>query len=89
VKRKIRKKSKPISKPRARFVDPETRRALTESLAVPVSIASLALGAGEYATYKGIKDGGIPSIKVGRKILVPTMALRQMLGIDGDGPKAA
>jgi excisionase family DNA binding protein len=49
----------------------------------------LALGAGEYATYQGIKKGKIPHIKVGRKILVPTAALRQMLGIEDSGPKAA
>ena len=83
-----RKLTRP-AKPQAKLVAPEIREALIESLAVPVSIASLALGAGEYATYQGIKAGEIPSIKVGRKILVPTAALRRMLGIDGADPKAA
>jgi hypothetical protein len=56
---------------------------------VPVKITSLALGTGEYAVYAGIKAGEIPHIKVGRKIMVPTAPLRRLLGIDGDGPKAA
>jgi hypothetical protein len=75
-------KRKKLSRPQARLVNPEIRKALVESLAVPVSVASLALGTGEYAVRQGIKDGGIPSIQVGRKILVPTTALRRLLGIE-------
>jgi hypothetical protein len=70
-------------------VDRKIRKALTDNLAVPVRIASAALGTGEYATYSGIKDGNIPSIKVGRKLMVPTAPLRKMLGIDGDGSAKA
>ena len=63
-------------------VDRKIRKALTENLAVSVSTASKALGTGEYATYTGIKAGDIPSIKVGRRIMVPTAPLRKMLGIE-------
>jgi hypothetical protein len=70
-------------------VDRKIRKALTENLAVSVSTASKALGTGEYATYTGIKSGDIPSIKVGRRIMVPTAALMKMLGLDSEGPKAA
>ena len=71
-------------------MDRKIRKALTENLAVPVRTVSLALGTGEYAVYRGIKSGDIPSFKVGRKILVPTASLRKMLRIDDEGgPKAA
>jgi hypothetical protein len=70
-------------------VDRKIRKALTENLAVSVSTASKALGTGEYATYTGIKSGDIPSIKVGRRIMVPTAPLMKMLGLDSEDPKAA
>jgi hypothetical protein len=64
-------------------VDRKIRRVLTENLAVSVSVASKALGTGEYATYSGIKSGDIPSIKVGRRIMVPTAPLLKLLGLEG------
>ena len=70
-------------------MDRKIRRELTENLAVSISTTSLALGTGEYAVRQGIKAGGIPSIRVGNKIMVPTAPLRRMLGLEGDGPKAA
>jgi hypothetical protein len=70
-------------------MDRKIRRALTQELAVPISTTSLALGTGQYAVRQGIKAGDIPSIRVGRKIMVPTAPLRKLLGIDGDGSKAA
>jgi hypothetical protein len=68
-------------------VDRKIRRALSDNLAVSVSIASRALNTGEYAVYTAIKSGDIPSIKVGRRLMVPTAPLLKMLGIEG--PKAA
>jgi excisionase family DNA binding protein len=63
-------------------VDRKTRKALLEELAVSVKTTSEALGTGQYAVYSGIKDGSIPHIKVGRKILIPTAPLRRMLGLE-------
>jgi Helix-turn-helix domain len=40
------------------------------------------------AAYEGVKTGEIPSIKIGRRIVVPTAAVRRMLLLDG-GPNAA
>lgn len=37
------------------------------------------LGLSKSATYEGIRTGEIPSIRIGRRILVPTAALRRML----------
>jgi excisionase family DNA binding protein len=76
------------SQPEGR-VDRKIRKSLTESLAVSVKTTSEALGTGPYAVYAGIRDGSIPHIRVGRKILVPTAPLRRLLGIDNDPPKAA
>lgn len=33
------------------------------------------------SAYNGVKSGEIPSIRVGRRILVPTAALLEMLGL--------
>ena len=38
--------------------------------------------------YEAVKNGTIPSIKVGRRVVVPTAAVRRMLQLDG-GPDAA
>ena len=38
--------------------------------------------------YEAVKTGEIPSIKLGRRIVVPTAAVRRMLLLDG-GPDAA
>jgi hypothetical protein len=69
-------------------VDRKIKRALTDNLALPRTV-SLVLGTGEYAVYQGIRAGNIPHIKVGRKLMVPTAPLRRMLGLGGEGPKAA
>lgn len=34
--------------------------------------------------YEQVRNGTIPSIKLGRRIVVPTAALRRMLGLDSD-----
>jgi len=49
-----------------------------------------ALGLSKASTYEAVASGEIPSIRVGRRILVPTAALRNMLGLtipaeSGDG----
>ena len=45
------------------------------------------LGLGRSATYEGAKSGAIPTVRIGRKILVPKVALEQMLM--GGGKTAA
>jgi excisionase family DNA binding protein len=47
-----------------------------------------ALGLSRGAAYNAIQTGEIPSIRVGRRIVVPTAAVRRMLQLDG-GPDAA
>jgi excisionase family DNA binding protein len=47
-----------------------------------------ALGVSRATVYTGVQTGVIPSIKLGRRIVVPTAAVRRMLQLDG-GPDAA
>jgi excisionase family DNA binding protein len=39
--------------------------------------------------YEAVKSGDIPAIKLGRRIVVPTAAVRRMLQLDGNGGGAA
>lgn len=40
------------------------------------------LGLGRAATYEAARRGDIPIIRFGRRIIVPTAALRRLLGVD-------
>ena len=40
------------------------------------------LGLSRGAAYQAVERGEIPVIRVGRRLLVPTAALRRMLGLD-------
>jgi len=62
--------------------DPATRPTLT------VTEAGSLLGIGRNAAYDGVRSGEIPSIRVGRRFLVPTAALRRLLGFDQTEPAA-
>ena len=46
------------------------------------------LGLSKASTYEAARRGEIPVIRVGRRLLVPTAALRRLLEIDGWGPAA-
>jgi len=45
-----------------------------------------ALGLSKAATYEAVHRGEIPVIRIGRRMLVPTAALRKMLHLD-DQPR--
>lgn len=48
-----------------------------------LSVAETAelLGLGKEATYRAIAKGEIPSVRIGKKILVPTTQILSLLGI--------
>lgn len=50
--------------------------------------AGRALGLSRSAAYDGANRGEIPTIRIGRRLLVPTAALRRMLQLDGEGGAA-
>lgn len=71
-----------------RVPDPEVQPVMT-----PAEIASV-FGASMPTIYDWIKSGEIPSIRLGRKIVIPTAAVRKLLGLDdnshtADDPEAA
>lgn len=41
-----------------------------------------AVGLSKGATYDAVRRGDIPSIRMGGRIVVPTAALRRLLGLD-------
>jgi predicted DNA-binding transcriptional regulator AlpA len=45
-------------------------------------------GISETAAYDAIRRGDIPSLRIGRRVVCPTAAIRRHLGID-DGPEEA
>ena len=67
-------------------VDP---RSALQALIVDVTTAGHLLGVSRNSAYAAVKAGTIPSLKIGRRIAVPTAPLRRMLGVDDDRPDAA
>lgn len=57
-----------------------------------VEAAGKALGLGRASSYAAAQRGELPTIRIGRRLLVPTAALRRMVGLDqgeAAGPDAA
>jgi excisionase family DNA binding protein len=52
-------------------------------LAVSVPSAARSLGLGRNAAYDAAKRGELPTVKIGRRILVPIDALHRMLAEGG------
>jgi excisionase family DNA binding protein len=44
--------------------------------------AARAMGISRSAAYEAVRRGDLPTIRVGRRILVPTAALRRLLELD-------
>jgi excisionase family DNA binding protein len=63
-------------------LDPATRPTLT------VDEVAIVMGIARSSAFAAVKAGEIPSFRVGRRLLVPTAALRRMLALDG-APNAA
>jgi excisionase family DNA binding protein len=51
-----------------------------ERLTFTIEEAAKALGIGRTLAYEAIKRGEIPTIRIGRRLLVPRSALDQLLG---------
>jgi excisionase family DNA binding protein len=49
---------------------------------VTVAQAAETLGISRGTAYAAVRTGELPSIRVGRRLLVPTAALRQLLHLD-------
>ncbi|MDA1174640.1 MAG: helix-turn-helix domain-containing protein [Chloroflexi bacterium] len=53
-------------------------------LTMTVDEAAVILGIGRNAAYEGVRAGTIPSIRIGKRILIPNVALDQLLANGGD-----
>lgn len=51
-----------------------------ETLGVSVPRAGRTIGLGRNASYEAAKRGDLPTIKIGRRLIVPLEALKRMLG---------
>jgi hypothetical protein len=49
---------------------------------VSVPRAGACLGLGRTASYHAAEAGQIPTLRIGKKLRVPTAALRRMVGLD-------
>jgi excisionase family DNA binding protein len=68
--------------PQRRIPDPEACPTLT------IPQAGELFGLGRAASYEAARRGELPTIRLGRRILVPTAKLRAMLGL-GAEPEAS
>ena len=61
---------------------------MTERRTFTVPEAAKALGIGRAAAYEGARTGQIPTIRIGKRILVPVAALERMLEqVSNDAPQ--
>lgn len=56
---------------------------------VTVQEAAQILGLGRNQAYEAAANGQLPTIRIGKRILVPKAALDRMLGLDGQAPEKA
>ena len=55
----------------------------TEKLTLTVSEAAQALGLSRNSCYQAVETGTLPSLRIGKRILIPRFALERLLaGID-------
>ena len=54
----------------------------SEKIILSVTETAYLLGLSRNATYQGVQSGAIPSIRVGKRILIPKAALDRMLECD-------
>jgi hypothetical protein len=52
-----------------------------ECLTTSVPDAGKLLGIGRNAAYEAARRGDIPTIKIGKRVVVPTALLKRMLGL--------
>jgi excisionase family DNA binding protein len=65
----------------------ELMQALLDEAAVSVDEVAVLLSLSRHSAYEGVKAGEIPSVRIGRRVLVPTAGLRAMLGIERREPE--
>lgn len=59
----------------------ERNHALAQAT-ITVEVAAKVLGIGRVRAYQAAKDGQIPTIQIGRRLVVPVPRLKALLGIE-------
>ena len=54
---------------------------MNEPLVMTVEQAARLLGISRGLAYQGVRDGSIPSISIGRRRLIPTARLLELVGV--------
>ena len=63
-------------------MDDSIKKALRDQVSVALwPTAAKALSLGRNAAYEAVRRGDIPSVRIGRRYVIPTASLRKMLGI--------
>ncbi len=70
----------------AKALSPEE---LLSKTTLTIEEMSLTLGIGRNSAYEAVKRGDIPSIRIGRRILVPTKALDNLLASNAGKPQGS
>ena len=60
---------------------PKSMRDQLEGVTTTVPVAGRVLGLSRNKAYEAAARGEIPTLKFGRRLVVPTMPLRRMLGL--------
>jgi excisionase family DNA binding protein len=60
----------------------EERNEALAQATITVEVAARVLGIGRVRAYQAAKEGQIPTIMIGRRLLVPVPRLKAMLGIE-------
>ena len=69
--------------------DRPTVSAIRDLATVTVEDAGALLGLGRSGAYDAAQRGDLPTIRVGRRLLVPVPALLRMVGAESDRPEPA
>ena len=62
---------------------------MTETLTYTVEEAARLLGVGRGTAYAAVKAGEIPSVRIGRRVLIPRHSLLALVASDTGGAEAA
>lgn len=60
-----------------------------EALTVSVDVACKLLGISRYAGYAAVKNGQIPVLKIGKRLLIPKVKLMRMIEGNDEKPEVA
>jgi excisionase family DNA binding protein len=62
---------------------------MSDAMTYTVEEAARLLGVSRGVGYEAARRGDLPTIRLGRRLLVPKIALERMLGIEDEHPEVA